>query len=140
MINREKLIRLIFSVILLFSAEVSFADGFNSVYSVNGVSLWIVGTGGGIYRSLDGGQTLVNHSTGTVNYNDVYARLLHLWIVGDNGTLLLSTNGGGSFTEYNIPGTENIKSVYFITLLKSNETKPVKLGRMPIIVPAITIR
>ncbi len=114
MINPGKYIQYILPLILLFSIDFSFCDGFNSISSVNGATMWIVGPNGGIYRSVDGGQTIVNHSFGTVNYNDVFSRLLYLWIVGDGGTLLLSTNVGASFTQYNIANGENIKSVFFI--------------------------
>jgi photosystem II stability/assembly factor-like uncharacterized protein len=100
-------------LILLLPSGQLHADGFNAIATSNGTQCWVVGSGGRIYKLPDGGHVLENHSQGTVNYNSVSCRGLNIWIAGDSSTLLMSTNFGQSFNQYSIPGSADIKSIYF---------------------------
>src|SRR5438552_136949 len=102
-------------IFLLFTGKFIYADGFNGLYSVSGYLLYFVGPNGSIYRSYDGGGTLLNYSIGTVNYNSISGKDLNIFIGGDNGVLLTSTDLGESFNQTNIGTTENIRSIYFIS-------------------------
>ncbi|MFI5212147.1 MAG: YCF48-related protein [Ignavibacteria bacterium] len=105
-----------FIIIMVFFAITApvISQGFNSIYSLNGSSVWVVGPAGTIYRSNDGGSTFLNKSTGSADYYSIIGVLpINLWISGSGGTILYSTNNGNNFTAINTGITENFTSIYF---------------------------
>ncbi len=68
---------------------------YNSTFWVTTLSGWIVGDGGWILHTTDGGATWTVQASGTnVNLYDVFfSDATHGWAVGANGTILATTNG-----------------------------------------------
>ena len=111
--NKSYLILAIF--ILVFQQNL-FAQptGFNSIFSKDGNDVIAVGMQGNFFRSLDGGNSWMSTSLGTVNLNSVYAIAQNIWVVGNNGSLNTSTNNGASWTSGYLSNPPNINSVFFI--------------------------
>ena len=88
-------------------------------YYTSGNNFCIVGTGGKIFKSTDGGATWLQKPSGTTNtLRSIYFHTVDSAIVvGDNGTIRFSTNGGETwFTDafFNSPSTRQYKSVTLI--------------------------
>jgi photosystem II stability/assembly factor-like uncharacterized protein len=64
-------------------------------------TIWIVGDGGVIYRSIDNGATWISQSwTTAVNFHTCFdLSKTNLWVAGDSGIILYSTNRGDSWTK-----------------------------------------
>jgi photosystem II stability/assembly factor-like uncharacterized protein len=78
---------------------------------------WVVGQGGTILKTTDGGTTWIQQSSNTIN------RLLTIffidnqtgWAGGDDGILLKTTDGGNNWQQGNIPLTDHINDLFFLS-------------------------
>ena len=89
------------------------------VFFIDNSKGWIVGEGGLILKSNDGGITWTQKNSGTtarlssvqfIDYNKG-------WILGDyplNGVILKTINGGESWVQYSTGFGSDLKSIYFI--------------------------
>jgi len=103
---------LAFTISLVFSG-IGFADGFNSIYSTDGSSVWAVGNDGLIFYSNTGGATWGMRSQGTEDLNSVFILNQSIWIVGDNGSYFFSLNSGMDWNNANL-GSQDLNEIYFI--------------------------
>jgi|GEM_PF-5076262 len=92
------------------SQTTSMSTTAKGVFFTDSVVGWLVGTGGQVRYTLDGGNMwetpnssiFPNNST-LVNFTDVYFTDTNTgWITGDNGTILKTTNGGISWEKAQI--------------------------------------
>jgi photosystem II stability/assembly factor-like uncharacterized protein len=84
-------------------------------------NLIIVGSGGKIMKSTNGGVSWTSQISGTTNtlrfVNVVSAN--DLWAGGDNGTILHSTNGGINWLPQVVGSSSNINAMTFISSFKA---------------------
>jgi len=104
---------LFFLSIVLFSYTHSYSQGFNSIFSKNGIDVIAVGTGGALFRSWTGGTSWGTYPLGSNDLNSVYAIGNFIWIVGNNGTNYFSTDDGLNWSTQTLAAGENLRSVSF---------------------------
>ncbi len=88
---------------------------FNSVSFVDGLRGWAVGSGGNIYRSLNGGSSWQPQASGvTADLLDVkFLDALEGWAVGDEGTVLHTTDGGHHWRSERSATTHALERIFF---------------------------
>jgi photosystem II stability/assembly factor-like uncharacterized protein len=106
----------LFGVLLLtiVVCTFTFADGFLSVHSGNGLDVWAVGINGNVFHSDDGGGTWSSLTQGTGTLRSVYTLGNAVWMVGDNGKCFTSTNNGSTWTEQTLNGGNSVNGVLLI--------------------------
>ncbi|MEK7671007.1 MAG: YCF48-related protein, partial [Bacteroidota bacterium] len=106
----------LFGVLLLtiVVCTFTFADGFLSVHSGNGLDVWAVGINGNVFHSVDGGGTWSSLTQGTGTLRSVYTLGNAVWMVGDNGKCFTSTNNGSTWTEQTLNGGNSVNGVLLI--------------------------
>jgi photosystem II stability/assembly factor-like uncharacterized protein len=87
----KKSLLALFGILLFLGAENSFAQGFNSVTSPDGIFVVAVGDAGLLFRSSDGGNTFAQLSVGAEGYKDVCSYGDNVWFCGTNGKIYLSS-------------------------------------------------
>jgi len=101
----------------------------NNFYSVSALgdtnNILMVGSGGIIVKSTNGGVNWVQQtSTTTNNLRCMYVVSPNdIWVGGDNGTIIHTTNGGTSWHPQTVLSTANINSLIFV-----NSTKGIAVG------------
>ena len=97
----------------------------NNFYAVSALGdtskILLVGSGGIIMKSTNGGINWVQQLSGTTNalrfVNAVSAT--DIWVGGDNGTMLHTTNGGTNWTTQAVNSTAGINSMLFVSNIKA---------------------
>ena len=87
-----------------------------TVQFVNPSTGWIVGGGGGIQKSTNGGVNwFIQNSNTTVILYDVFFTSINTgYVIGENGLLIKSTNGGENWIIQNSGTTSTLRSQTFI--------------------------
>ena len=85
------------TLLLATSASLASAQGYNAVFSRDGVDVWAVGDAGRVGRSVDSGASFTTTGLGAVSLRDVAARGFTVLVVSDGGVVWRSTNSGGSW-------------------------------------------
>ena len=88
------------------------AQGFNSVYSKDGISVIASGNNGNVFRSYDGCLNFLSFSIGSVNLNSIVNFNNTIIITGNSGIIYYSTNDGSTWNNQTL-GTQNINSISF---------------------------
>lgn len=104
---------LLFFVVAFFSTALTFANGFNSVHSSDGLTVWAVGGNGLVFRSVDGGVTWSSMSVGTTNFRSVYTNGSEVYVVGDGGKLYVSVTGGSTWDTRTLAGGVTLRAITF---------------------------
>lgn len=88
---------------------------FNSVSFVDGQRGWAVGSGGSIYRTLNGGSSWQPQASGvSTDLLDVkFVDALEGWVVGDAGTVLHTTDGGRHWSNERSPTPHALERIFF---------------------------
>src|SRR5262245_9198014 len=77
--------------------SIASAQGFQSVFTKDGIDVWAVGDAGLVHRSFDGGATWMASTIGTQTcHGSAHAGLTAI-LVADNGEVRRSTDNGGTF-------------------------------------------
>jgi photosystem II stability/assembly factor-like uncharacterized protein len=101
-----------FAALLLLGPAVAGAQGYQAVFSKNGVDVWAVGDGGSWGRSFDAGATW---TTGQLTTSRILRGIAHRGLtviaVGDSGQVFRSTDNGVSWTRTVLAGTPDLKAV-----------------------------
>lgn len=86
-----------------------------SIYFTDSNNGFIVGKGGIIFKTTNGGLTWLQKNSGTsINLNSVYYSDSNSgYIVGDQGVLLKSNDAGENWTFQNLGSSLDLNSVYF---------------------------
>jgi len=100
--------------ICLLNSEHSFAQGFNSITTSDGVNIIAVGNSGKFYRSASGGATWVGFTQGALNMNCVTSYNNDVWIAANNGTVYKTLNTTAPLTSYTLGNSTNMNSIDFI--------------------------
>ena len=89
---------------------------FNSVSFVDGRLGWAVGSGGSIYRTLNGGSSWQPQTSSVTNdLLDVkFLDALEGWAVGDDGVVLHTTDGGRHWQNERSPTPHALERIFFI--------------------------
>ena len=78
-------------------------------------TVWAVGDGGVIYRSIDNGATWSDQSytsKSKVNFRTCFDySKTNMWVAGDSGIILYSTNSGAAFTKQTNTNKNNINAI-----------------------------
>ncbi len=98
----------------LFGSSNSFADGFNSIYTSDGVYVIAAGDQGKIFRSVNGGNSWASYTEPSVNFKSVFTLGINVWLTSDNGKVYKSNESSTILTPYVTPSTTSINSVYFV--------------------------
>jgi photosystem II stability/assembly factor-like uncharacterized protein len=96
---------------LALGASPAFAQGYNAVFSADGVDVWAVGNQGSVLRSLDGGSTWSVSAVGTQALHAVAARGFTALIAADSGQVWRSLDSGGTWSQITFPGAPSIRSL-----------------------------
>jgi photosystem II stability/assembly factor-like uncharacterized protein len=94
-------------------ASLASAQGYNAVFSRDGVDVWAVGDAGRVGRSVDSGASFTTTTLGAVSLRDVAARGFTALLVGDGGVVWRSTNSGGSWTSATLGAGDDLNAVAF---------------------------
>ena len=98
--------------LLVAMAGQASAQGFQSVFSRDGLDVWAVGDGGAVWRSFDSGANwTATTGLGSATLRGVAARGLTALVVGDNGKVYRSVNSGGAWTSQTIPGGPDLRGL-----------------------------
>ena len=87
----------------------------NAVRFVDSENGWIVGYGGSIFKTSDGGSTWSKKTSGTnATLRSVcFANVSTGWVAGSSGTILKSSDGGGTWIAQTTGTTSNLYSIHF---------------------------
>ncbi|MBI5699723.1 hypothetical protein HZC35_05380 [Candidatus Saganbacteria bacterium] len=93
------------------------AYGVHAVLDGGAYSVWVVGEGGHISKSTDGGVLFSDQTSGTANtlYDVFFYNNNTGWAVGDGGTILSTTNGGTNWTAQTSGVTALLTGVQFVS-------------------------
>jgi photosystem II stability/assembly factor-like uncharacterized protein len=88
-----------------------------NVYFVDSRRGWVIGDGGTILATHNGGKSWVLQPSGvTVTLWDIYFLSPQLgWIVGDDGLILKTSNGGKQWVQLTTNATQNLSGIHFIS-------------------------
>jgi len=91
---------------------------FNKIRFQNDQMGFIVGKGGIILKTTDGGNnwSLLNSGVSKI-LNDVSIKSNYVYVCGDSGTFLRSTDYGNNWSSMSLPVNANFESVHFIDSL-----------------------
>lgn len=109
-----KRVPVIVFVVVAFTLS-SFGNGFHSVHSSNGVTVWAVGNNGLMFRSADGGATWSTMSMGTTTLRSVNTNGSNVYVVGDSGKFYVSYNGGSTWDARSLAAGKTLKALTFVT-------------------------
>src|SRR5262245_23582310 len=73
------------------------AQGFQTIYSKDGIDVWAAGDAGVVHRSFDGGATWTMQTVGAATHRGVAHQGLVVILIGDAGAVRRSTDNGGTF-------------------------------------------
>lgn len=95
----------------------SFGVTWASVFTTSSSTAWIVGSGGTINGTTDGGTTWNALTSGTTNdLNDIHFVNTNLgFAVGNSGTILKTVNGGSTWTTLTSNTTNHLYAVDFVS-------------------------
>jgi photosystem II stability/assembly factor-like uncharacterized protein len=96
---------------LALGAAPALAQGYNGVFSADGVDVWAVGNQGSVLRSLDGGSTWIASVVGTQALHAVAARGFTALIAADSGQVWRSLDSGGAWSRITFPGAPSIQAL-----------------------------
>ena len=109
----KKFILALFSVLFILGAKNTFAQGFNSVTSPDGIYVIAVGDGGLLFRSSDGGNTFAQLTFGSDDYKAVTSYGDNVWFCGANGKVFSSSKVVTSVTPTSA-GSSTLMGIDFI--------------------------
>lgn len=113
MTTRVVVLVLLAVIAAAFSPGDATAQGFNAVYSKDGIDVWAVGNSGAVYRSLNSGGLWGSYPLGTAALRGVAARASNVWILGDGGALWTSTDNGVSFSSETLGDGSDLLGIWF---------------------------
>ncbi len=102
----------IITLLLIIASQSVFSQGFNSVHTKDGISVWAAGNSGLVFYSHNSGQNWLSFTLGASKLNSVFAIHNKVVIAGDNGSIFLSNNGGAGFNLYTA-GSQHLNSICF---------------------------
>jgi photosystem II stability/assembly factor-like uncharacterized protein len=94
-------------------------DSYNGIAFPSASVGYIVGSGGSIMKTIDGGSTWVDQISPIADsFFDVFFRTVDVgWIVGDNGVIVYTIDGGANWVEHpqsRVLSTSDLNTVYFV--------------------------
>jgi photosystem II stability/assembly factor-like uncharacterized protein len=100
-------------LVMTLLAPPAHAQGYNAVFSADGVDVWAVGNQGSVLRSLDGGATWSASAVGAQSLHAIAARGFTALIAADSGQVWRSLDSGGSWSRTAFPGAPSILALQF---------------------------
>lgn len=100
--------------LFFFGYSFSYAGGFNSVHSPDGMNVIAAGDFGNVFRSVNGGTSWSKYSFGAVNFKSVYSLGSDVWISTSDGKIYKANTTSFILTPYSTGVTTSINSVYFV--------------------------
>ncbi len=112
----NRILKLLSAVTVMIStADIISAQGFNSITTPDGTYIVAVGNSGKLYRSANGGVTYTSSTVaGSPNLYSVTSFGDDVWMTGDNGNIIKTLKTASSNTIYNAGTAVTFKSVFFI--------------------------
>ncbi|MCE1164018.1 MAG: YCF48-related protein [Bacteroidetes bacterium] len=104
-------------LLLVLSAffQVAYTQGFNTVYSPDGIYVFAAGNQGSIFRSADGGASYASYTiNNTVNYLSCFAFDSTVWFGGSNGSVYRTSKYFMNPSAYATGSPYPVNSVYFL--------------------------
>jgi photosystem II stability/assembly factor-like uncharacterized protein len=77
-------------------------QGFHDVHSADGNTVWAVGNGGRVFRSVDGGATWAQFILGSNTLRTVQSLGTTVWVAGDSGKAYRSTTFGETWQHFTL--------------------------------------
>jgi photosystem II stability/assembly factor-like uncharacterized protein len=103
----------LFLIALFFTVNLH-SEGFNAIFSKDGIDVIAAGKSGIYFRSYDGGINWGPYTLDSNDFNSVYVINQSIWLAGNNGAFYYSTNNGSAWSSQTLAGGLNLKSVFFI--------------------------
>ncbi len=110
--RRQHLAAAALALTVLVPPSTALGDGFRSVRSKDGIDVWAVGTGGAVYRSLDGGSVWGSYPLGAADLHGVAARGAVVIAVGDSGACFRSGDTGATFSPAVLAGGAHLRDAW----------------------------
>ena len=107
-------ISFLFLFVFSLTSNFTFAQGFNSIHTPDGVNVIAVGNAGKIFRSTNSGTTWASYTSSAVNYNSVSSFNNDVWIAGNNGKVYKTLKTNSTLTPVDVGVATSINSVYFL--------------------------
>lgn len=88
----------------------------NSIYFLNADAGYLCGSGGNIYKTLNGGANwqLINSGIGVTDLNSVYFISAEIgYTAGNGGKIFFTSNGGSSWSEENSGTGKDLLDIFF---------------------------
>lgn len=101
---------------LLATGQIN-AQGFNSIYTPDGIYITAVGDNGLIFRSSNAGNVWGQYNYGTDNFKSVYAINDDVWIAGNNGKVFKTFKTSSPLTTIQTPTSNTFNSIFFVNSL-----------------------
>lgn len=98
---------------ILIISNVSFAQGFNSITTPDGINVIAVGDGGKIYRSQNSGDTWASYTLPSADLKDVFSYNDNVWIGASNGQVFKTKKINSAIDAYGIGVSNTVRSVFF---------------------------
>jgi len=99
--------------ILCISVNNSFALGFNSIYTPDGVNVIAVGDAGKVFRSTNAGNIWASYTINSEDLKSVYSIGNDVWIGASNGNVYKTGKTVSAITSYNVGASFTINSICF---------------------------
>ncbi len=104
-------------LLLILSAafQISYSQGFNSVYSPDGIYVFAAGNQGKIFRSADGGASYASYTiNASVNYMSCFANDSTVWLSGSDGNVYRTSKYSMNLTAFSTGVSTPVNSVFFL--------------------------
>lgn len=93
------------------------AQGFNSIYTPDGIYITAVGDNGLVFRSSNAGNVWAQYNYGTDNFKSVHAVNDDVWIAGNSGKVFKTFKNSSPLTTIQTPTSNNFNGIFFVNSL-----------------------
>jgi photosystem II stability/assembly factor-like uncharacterized protein len=90
------------------------AQGFNSVYTPDGIYVTAVGDNGLVFRSSTSGNVWAQYTYGSDNFKSVYAINDDVWIAANNGKVFKTFKTSAPLTSVQTPSSNTLNGIFFV--------------------------
>src|SRR5258706_7871307 len=107
----------ILAIALMPAARSAVAQGFQSIYTRDGIDVIAVGDNGESYRTLIGGDSWTERVIGSpsLTLRSIVGRGLAMLIASDGGVILTSHDAGGNWTSTPVPLSPDMRGAAMAT-------------------------
>jgi photosystem II stability/assembly factor-like uncharacterized protein len=109
----KKIFGLVLAIVVLSSIQ-TYAQGFNSVTSPDGIYAIAVGDDGLMYRTSNGGNSWAGYIVSGVDFKDVTSFGDNVWFTGANGSVYKTLKNNSPVTSSPVSGASSLNGIFFL--------------------------